>query len=1119
MVVMPLAVALLWPAMLPWLVAAVLPLMLAWWAVWGARRIRWAAIDLVEQAARAARITRSGLPWPLTLVRMLMIVCVALAATRPFFGNGDRPHGRQVVAGAAATRIEIVVATDDDESVRAIRRVIEAVARTRPRSSPTVDLVALGEAGRPSTDCRLVILGDGVVPGPDDIARLTAAVHDGASLLVCLGPESVASPTRSRITAWLDKFVGVSVAGTVPLDDEMIEATGTREGSSATTFVTLLGPRVARAADLFFKGDEHGGMTVLARTASAGRPLVVERRAGRGRVCVSALPLTLPTTGDDAAAWSDVAAWPAFVPFVDRLVSGLLLPDDGADAVPLRPRSRFAGLPLARPLLACGLALIVVETVLARYRAGAAGERRSAVSLVARAFVIAAIVAMVAVWGGRPATRPSLATKPASVAVVIDVSPSMATADGPPSPSSAKGPTPRLRELFAAVLRGDAGDTALDRLARGRSLEIHLAAADVRRLGLYPAEVSADDLRRLAPSPPAMDASRLGDAVAAVIEQYPAGGLAAAVVISDGAITGGASWGDAAGIAARRGVPLVAVPVGDDATAASGLPSGFRFTALEVPTICRPDEQIVIPVRGVASTISRDPLVLHGEGSEAALVADPSPTASGYEYACDAGLSLRIRAAARTDRTNPTAAPATAFTQTLTLAVGDDEGGHVATAPTIVADDPVRVLLVDRAPRYEFRFLERLLSGDPRYLVTSRWLSTRGSVGQRFTDPLPQSVAEWSAFDVVVLGDVPVAGAPEANAAVWEGLREAVIRHGVGIAWLPGRRWAEADAGMVGWLPAVAGTDPPAAAEAMLPRRLRVLPSGRATGWFSFTDATGDGAATILLRTFTQLPAPEIRPTARVVAVMETSDRAEPSPAIIVDRVGRGTVVGHLCDTWRWQGDDEAGEETAHARYWHHLLPRLAERRRMARLVAATMAVRPLDPVVGEPVRVDVMPTQPAADLSGWELEIEPPDGPARRLRCEEEVSGGIATLQLTGLAAGRHRLRLVPAAGAGTDVPAAPIEREIVVNKPRVEQADEPAGTGPMRVAMGAHDSEVVSLDHVETLPDTIAAVLRSQDDRGAVGGHWLATQGAAHLLLAAFVTACATAWWPRSVPAHGIR
>jgi hypothetical protein len=1104
MAVMPLAVALLWPTMLPWLLAAAVPFILAWWAVRDARRVRWGAIDLVIRAARAARITRSGLPWPLAVVRMLVIVCAALAATRPFLGDHDRPSGRTVVAGSGATRIEIVTpGGGGDGAVEPLGRAIEAVARTRQRPSLPVDLVAIAEAGRPSADRRLIILGDGAMPDPDAAARLAAVVREGDSLLVCLGPVSVSAPVRPTLSAWLDDLAGVSVAGSLPLDDEAIESRDAVDRAPPAAFVTLPGPRVTRAAELFRGGDGRAGITVWARTASSGRPLVVEGGAGRGRVCVSALPLSLSAGDAGAVAWSDIAAWPAFVPFIDRLVSGLLPRDDAAAAM-VRPRSRFAGLPLARPLLVCALVLAVLEAVVVIRRARAAGDRGGVLSLATRAFVIAPLVTMMALWGGRPAARPPTAPTPLSVAVVIDTSPSMATVDAVSAAPSA-GPASRFRAALDALLLDEGGASVLDRLASERPVEIHVAAETSRRLGRYPAEVSADDLRRLAASPPAADASRLGDAVAATIEPRGVGAPAAVIVISDGAITGGASWAEAAGVAARRGVPCVAVPVGDDAATVSGPPSGFRFTSIETPAIWRPDERLSVAVRGVAATMSTADVVVRGEGTVAALVADPRPTASGYEYE---GVFIVPPAAA---------VPPPAMLP-LTLTSGDEDG-HAAAASIVVADDPVRVLLIDRGPRYEVRFLERLLAGDPRYALTSRMLADHDDASLRFAATLPQSVADWNAFDVVVLGDVAVAGAPEAEAAAWESLREAVAGHGVGIAWLPGRRWAAADAGRGGWLPAAAGAEPVNATEATRPRRLRILPTARAAGWLPVAARGPDEGPPVRPRTFTQLPALDIRPTARVLAVMEADGQAEPSPAIVVARMGRGTVVGHFCDTWRWRGDEASGDGVGHARYWQHLLPQLAERHRLERLVAATIAVRPLDPVAGETVRVDVAPTRAATDLTGWELEIQPPDGPSRRLGCGEPLPGCTATLRLSGLAAGRHRLRVVPASMAGTDLPNTPIERVIVVNAPAIEQPGGPAGAAPMRMAIEAEGGVVIPLDRLGTLPDTIAGMARSPEDHAAGAGRWLTGRFAANLLLAAFIAACAAVWWPRPVSVHGAR
>jgi hypothetical protein len=226
--------------------------------------------------------------------------------------------------------------------------------------------------------------------------------------------------------------------------------------------------------------------------------------------------------------------------------------------------------------------------------------------------------------------------------------------------------------------------------------------------------------------------------------------------------------------------------------------------------------------------------------------------------------------------------------------------------------------------------------------------------------------------------------------------------------------------------------------------------------------------------------------------------------------MGQGMIVGHLCDTWRWQGNAEA---TDHARYWLHLLPRLAERRRLGRLVAATIAVRPLDPLLGEPVRVDLMPTRPTTDLTRWTLAVEGSGHPPRQLQITGSQPGSVASLQLDGLAAGRHRLTLVPPTPT-VGLPATVMTHEIVVNERAVEAADGPAGTGPLREAIATGGGAVVPLDQIDTLPDTIESVISGRRTGGDHSPPWLASQSAAHLLLAAFVAACAVAWWLRLKP-----
>ena len=1098
------AVAFLWPAMLPWLVVAGLPLVLGWWAVRHARRVAWGPIDLVERAARAARMTRSGLPWLLTVARMLLMATVAVAAARPFLGEASSARGMPIVVGDVARRIEVVKASSDvDGSTLALRSALEALARTRPGLFPAVDLVALGDASRAADSPQVIILCDGSVPAADDAARLAGAVQEGATLVVCVGPDSAAPLLLPRLSVWLEGLGGVSVPGSVSLEDEAIIVADAETGQSVGATATLAGPHVSRAAELIVSESARPPLTVLARSATTGRPLLVERRVGLGRLMVSALPLALPRGDDDQEVWSDLAAWPVFVPFVDRFVIKQLESIEERGDSTGRRAGRFGGLALARPLLAGGLLLAVIEAILSWHRGRTAGFLFDVASLGGRLMSLALWGAMFAAWGGRPAEWSGWPRTVPPVAVVIDTSPSMGSADSQPAS--------RLDRLLETVVGGEAGTSIFDGLARDRPVVIHTVADTVRSLGRYPEDVTAGHLRNLAPAPPTPDGSRLGEAVLGMLDAPDSAEAAAVVVMTDGAITGGSSWAAVADMYDRHRVSLVVVPVGDDATAPAGLPTGFRFAAADPPAVCQPDEPLSIAVRGLASTKSPQPLMLEGDVDDARLVVDSTPTEAGYGYSGRINFRPEVPAAYRSYPQRSLDERPAAITQTLTLAVGREDDRHMATLPIVVTDDPIRVLLLDHGPRYEFRFLARLLAGDPRYALTSSLLAARDVEALRVEATLPQSAAAWGEFDVVILGDLSLVDDQE-DATAWQALREAVTRDGVGLAWLPGRRWAETDAG-IDWLPAVAAMGSVTAEAVSSPRQLRMLPAGRATGWFPSAQSSADATAPPSLPTFSTLPSVSIQPPARVIAITETAAGHDPQPAIVVHQTGQGTIVGHLCDTWRWQSHGEPHDVTDHARYWLHVLPRLAERRRLARLVAATVAVRPLDPLVGETIRVDVIPARSTIDLAAWELAVESPGQPPRRLGIAGTGPGAVATVRLEGLAAGRHRLRLRPPP-AEADWPATVIEHAIVVNERLVERAAGPAGTGPLQAAVSSRGGTVVPLDRIDTLRDTIATAIGERRAHGE-GTHWLESQSAANLLLAAFVTALTVAWWPRPGPA----
>lgn len=1051
-----------WPGLLPWVVAAILPLLVAAWSLRDPARVRWAATELVTAAARRAGFDRHGLPWLLLAARVTVLATIALAAARPFLTPAAPAVGVPLVGGSADRRIEIVVTdpatpvgTGADSSL-ALRRAVAALATTSSMLAqpgvPAVDMMSLRNAGAAFAGRRLIVLCDGAVPDAADGQRLADAIRGGSALLVCLGPDSTAPSRRQQLSAWLHDLADIDVEGAVPLDDAAID-TGTVITAAERSM--LVGPSVNTIAAVSFDAPQW---TVRARTAADGRPLVLEASVGKGRLCVATIPLAIETGANANAPWSDVAAWPAFLPFIDALASSLLDPPTAPTPATMTTR-RFMGLPLARPLLGVALVAAICEWLLASSRMASGLGRRRWLTGVSRLALLLLAGGMFLAWGGRPREQPGAAATPQPVAILIDSSPSMETSDV----VTTSGPRSRLAAIREALAADD--DRLLQAVGKGRSLQTNTIDS--------PLGAAIEQLATAATPP------------------------ATIIVASDGAIAGGDSWRDVARLLAQRRIPLVAVPVGDSRLTGEQLvPWGFRFTAIDVPTVCRPDDRIMASVRAAAATPHDRPLPLRAEGGEGELTAIDNGDREPFDY--------RFAGHCR-DLVHVDSLPDKSIMQTRSIRLADSQR-HTATYPVVITREPVRVLLVDSRPRFEFRFLERLLAANDRFEVTSCLLTEDGLDDRRPTAALPTSTDEWLAYDVVVLGDISIAAATGGTATSWEALRDAAERDGIGIAWTPGRHWARDDAGLRSWLPATPGDGALAAA---VPRRLAVSAAGRTLGAFRWLNDRPSDAPPFAPEIFAALEGISLAPTARVVAFASGPDRSPILPAVIADRLGAATIVGHLAETWRWR-DGDGGD--AHAWYWSHLLTQLAEPRRLARLTAAVLAVRPCDPVAGEPLWIDVIPTRRDTRLAGWWIDLAGEEESSRRIEVPPLADGAAATIPLPGLVAGRHTLRLVPPKQSSIDGPRMSIIREIIVNEPTLETAGGPAGTGPLAAAATATGGEVVPLDQLDTLP---AAVARAESRRraavAAAGPRWFESQLVAHLLVAAAVAAGMTAWWPR--------
>ena len=1256
---------LLLPAMLLWLAASILPAFIARWSRQHARRVPWGAIDLVAEAARRIGLSSNGLSLPRLLLRTAMLCLVAVAAARPFLpatlwpassssyatkSKGFLSGSIGQKADASATReslvlvpgnrdrcIELIVADSDGadaghpgiaDRLPAVARAITALAgsdgltnwdsskrnaTTVAGTFPTVAAVSISAAAQgllcgqsragTATDLagEVFILCDGVIPTTDEAARLSDAVEHGASLLVLVGPTTLASVDSRQLSQWLESLVGISIEGTamcdgsrIEVDSSLAEAAVAKRGAASGSGSTLAwsplpGPSVMACAELFeMAGSGREGKStakgrVLARAFPAGRPLLIESQVGRGRVVISGLPLSLPhavspsllTTADaavtlNAEPWSDLAAWPVFVPLIDRLLDRLLTPaneeplphlsehpDKPLPSQKRSPRNLLDGWPLAAVLLGSAIALALLEQF-------GVGPPTGRGSLLAQALIFGCLLVMLLAWSGRPeeplkqqsSVAPEIPDRPRSVAVLVDISPSMATedifVDGLP-PATAK--TPTGQERLKAALDALLNENVLPQIAGQREVSISTIGSQLLPLGRLSAE---GRLPAITTIPPAVLASRQGDAIVQTITAATSP-LAAVIIASDGAITAGASWSQAARFAAGRSTPIIAVPVGaggtlkandDLATAIVSL----SFTAATLPRLCWRGEEVAIVVRAtsLSRTTTKIPLAfiarngrVEAEGWLRLETPDGDDGVAESELVSYRGEILWT--------------PSTPGPQAMLLVAGhaadaSPDTADCATVFTRVIDDPLRVLLIDAVPRFEFRFLEQLLAGDPHYQVTSCLLEATPAM--RSQAPLPTTVAEWNQFDVVVLGDMLLEGSGleisnlegggEKIAAVMS-LRAAAADNGIGVAWSPGHRVrrlsqlgkvSEASqlsqtSDAANWLPVVPLATDSAAAD-LLPRHLRIVPSALESGWFRDARARPLDFKPVV---FDLLSPVRLRPTARILAVsqvrrplLEASlggdfsvEKLQPElPAIVVDQWGSATMLVHLCETWRWRENDG---QKMYADYWRAALMRLAETHMLARLSPATLELRPLKPRQGQSLLIDVSSTRRGEGPAGWFVEHVSP----QNIRSRFSIHDKARTVRLEQVLPGWQTLRLFaaqadsePAIGLDTR----PIEsRDFFVSAAGslaggqliLEQPGSPARIGAMQAAAALSGGSVVTLGQTSSLADALIQIDNQRLKReraskkltvAAKVRQFLSSVTAANLLLLILVLACGIDW-----------
>jgi|GEM_PF-799264 len=294
-----------------------------------------------------------------------------------------------------------------------------------------------------------------------------------------------------------------------------------------------------------------------------------------------------------------------------------------------------------------------------------------------------------------------------------------------------------------------------------------------------------------------------------------------------------------------------------------------------------------------------------------------------------------------------------------------------------------RVLILEDAWRWEFKYLRQLLEEDPSFTFVA-FLARSGGTYMQFAEPdnslklggFPQSRAELEWFDIFILGDVQPQRWPDNVAPA---LHELVVQRARSMIVIPGPR-----IGRMAGIPQM---------EALLPvqvndetRRpvtgpvnVRVTREGRVSPFFYTPAGENQAAVWKDLPPLDQIYAP-LRKKPAATILLETPDRSNPFGNLIVmaeHTVGRGRILYLGTDTlWKWHmlGQEANGGNTPYRLFWQQTLRALSPARQADSRTQLEIQTDRTRYMAGQTVSLRV--TQEGEESSGTTLEayVELPD-------------------------------------------------------------------------------------------------------------------------------------------------
>ncbi len=407
----------------------------------------------------------------------------------------------------------------------------------------------------------------------------------------------------------------------------------------------------------------------------------------------------------------------------------------------------------------------------------------------------------------------------------------------------------------------------------------------------------------------------LGDSLREALNRKRGQALAGVLVLTDGAHNSGDSPRVVAQTLRDAGVPVYFYGVGITS------PRDIIIVGMDAPPTAFLEDELLVHVRvrsqGLQGENGRLILTLNGETVAEETIPFGKDGERRWPLRFKTNVvgefDLRAHIAAREDETDP--------------------GNNEASRRLRVVDEKIRVLFVEQAPRWDYRYLQAVLMRDRRVEVKTLLLEGDLSIAQEENSPylekFPETKKELFEYDVVVFGDVDPS---RISISQMENLNEFVSRFGGAFVMIAGRRHSPqdyADTPIADLLPVeferatVGGAEP----EFDQPIHVQLTARGRGDPMLNLAgEGESNDAMWAAMPPIYWVAPVTAKPGATVLMVDPARDtRQGKLPVMAQHKYGLGQVLYVGTDnTWRWRRN--VGDRY-YTRFWGQVNQRMAQQR------------------------------------------------------------------------------------------------------------------------------------------------------------------------------------------------